>query len=134
MAEFRNPDGSYSNGYFCMCCGLSTSMMGHKECVPNQELVDALVECNKPGWVRKTSRQSVATPVEKQGSKLKVYLKHDYLNLYIRIEKDLKVGLTDKKNTATDMQSAPAWAPIIRDLWAAGFDTRPWSVKFEFTE
>lgn len=135
-AEFRNPDGTLSQGYFCMRCGKATAMMGHmgEECAPNPELVKALIECNQPGWVRKTSRQSVATPVEKQGSNLKVYLKHDYLDIYIKIEKDLKTGLTSQKNAATDLQSAPAWSPIIRDLWEAGFDTRPWSCKFEFTE
>jgi len=63
---------------------------------------------------------------------MKVYLKHDYLDIYIKIEKDLKIGLTSQKNAATDLQSAEAWSPIIRDLWNAGFDTRTWSAKFEF--
>ncbi len=50
--EYRNPNGTFSEGYYCMRCGKSTNMYasGHGEglCIRNPELVAKLNEANRP--------------------------------------------------------------------------------------
>ncbi len=51
--EYRNPDGTLSQGYFCPICGKTSNMVGTGHglgaCRPNPELVAKLVEANKIG-------------------------------------------------------------------------------------
>lgn len=66
---------------------------------------------------------------------LRVYLQHDHVKVYARVNIENGVGKLDivqYKADATHMQSASAWVPIINDLYKAGFDTRPWSIKLDF--
>ncbi|MCA1800100.1 MAG: hypothetical protein LC650_02255 [Actinobacteria bacterium] len=46
--EHYRPNGKLRQGYFCVNCGQSASMMGHKDCSPNPELVRRLVLANQP--------------------------------------------------------------------------------------
>jgi hypothetical protein len=65
---------------------------------------------------------------------MKVFLKHEHMNLWMGINADLKVFVTNNKNFATHFQSTGAWSPTINNLWNAGFDTRNWSCAFEFSK
>lgn len=60
MSEYRKPDGSLSQGYYCMTCGRTTNMYasGHGVgyCVPNPELVKALNKANQEP-LKKEERQ-----------------------------------------------------------------------------
>lgn len=46
MAEHMRPHG-LAYGYYCKVCGLACSMIGHKTCKHNPELVAQLDELNK---------------------------------------------------------------------------------------
>ena len=49
--EHYRPDGSLSQGYYCTTCGMPCSMMGHRVCEKNPELVKQLREINRTkGW------------------------------------------------------------------------------------
>jgi hypothetical protein len=47
MPEHYRPNGKIGQGYFCMTCGKECSMMGHKNCEPNEKLVLACIAANR---------------------------------------------------------------------------------------
>ncbi len=50
-AEYKNPNGTWSQGYYCMTCGQTVNMLatghGKDKCVPNPKLVAELIKANK---------------------------------------------------------------------------------------
>ena len=67
---------------------------------------------------------------------MKVFLKHDKYELYAVMHIADGVNLLDitmNKKEATYLQNSGAWAPIINDLFAAGFDTRSWNMEYDFS-
>ncbi|MCA1800657.1 MAG: hypothetical protein LC650_05135 [Actinobacteria bacterium] len=46
--EHYRPNGKLRQGYFCVNCGQSVSLAGHKDCETNPELVRLLVRANQP--------------------------------------------------------------------------------------
>lgn len=55
-AEYRNPNGSWSQGYYCMTCGETTNMMGTGhgagKCEANPTLVKQLNRANPAPGVK----------------------------------------------------------------------------------
>lgn len=65
---------------------------------------------------------------------MKVFLRHDHVQVYAVMRFADGVGFLDitaNKAEATHMQSSGSWSPIINDLFAAGFDTRPWNMEYD---
>jgi len=49
MAEHYRPNGTLSQGYFCMSCGKPSGMYRHDDCTPNPKLVEACLAANPSG-------------------------------------------------------------------------------------
>lgn len=64
--KYRNPDGTLSQGYFCLRCGCSCNLFatGHERCPPDSAFVLQLVRANRPEHpvFRVKAGRSVAEP------------------------------------------------------------------------
>ena len=64
---------------------------------------------------------------------MKVFVQHDRLKLWLGIDGENRVFITDNPVYAKRFTDASQWTYYINKLWAANLDTRDWSIKFDFT-